>query len=1197
MWLHLFVFVACGICIGVAENSTCRTEDTCDCCYRFPNNGSTEQSDICNKTAGDIWRCTYGCKNGHWGYKCFNYCPTSCINCTVEYDTPNSPDRYKCYTCKDGYYGTNCSHLCPVNCAKNQCDKTTGKCLQGCTSTKSSGDKCNVCADTWYGNNCDKPCPTNCTESTCHSIVDENDWKCTYGCIEGNWGWKCLNDCPTSCISCHRDYNQHEICYLCADGYYNGTGVTNCSTPCPTNCAQNQCDKKTGYCLHGCKSNFWSGDKCNVCADTWYGNNCEIPCPTECKNSKCDSNGGCTDGCTDDNFTGSQCDQCKTGKYGNNCDKSCPVNCQSDLCAKNGGDCTNGCKGNFVGDRCNECVNGMFGDTCDNTCSIGCQNSTCDRNTAICSHGCKERYSGDKCCASTQGCDKCDSITTCSKCKSGNYGKACGKTCPVNCSGACDKGTGNCESCKENKFHGDQCGQQCPTNCLDGKCGQEDGLCSFCTVGYYGKTCNKTCPDNCLNNVCGQHDGICINCNVGFHGEICNRTCGKDCALGTCIQVSGHCEEEPSPPSPIGPAVGGSIGALVVIALIVLGVLFLIRRRRLQQNENKNITTYRPTSDINNSITDSDEYRNVYENCDSLADRGNVQPVPVVESKHKPDFHDLTKQVPAEPDGEDEDIDDDYYTFRNVINVVDLPKYVTQKAGEFLSNEFKRLAKGLKQPCTVARKSENIALNRYNGLYPYDHSRVKLSHDKNFFINACYIKGNQQQKAYIASLGPTRVTTENFATFWKMVWYEKSDVIVMLTNLQEPSDNERRTVNQLHYTAWPDKSIPKNVTSLVEFRQRVKSTHTLSQGPVVVHCSAGIGRTGTYIAIDLLTEEGLTEGSVDVFGCIRNMREQRVNMVQTPDQYEYVHRAIVYTLTLDVDYTPTETFNEHVMSLNDSLYGVMFKKLKSPIEFAHPENEIAVTTNKRETNKNRPGSDVPGNESRPMLYLNRGFNDSNYINAVYVDGFKRRNRFILAQTPLSSTLEDFVCLIYQDKCSCVVSVEVTDNRKQDVGCYIPQENESLTFGSFVVTCMKFQNKYNHQYRKLRIKNNGKQADGERIVNHFQYTNWKNTEKVPSSEADFVQFINDAQSSSKDDGLSPLLLHCLTGGEKCGLFCTVSLLLERADIIRQISVVNTVRLLRLGRRNVIPNKEQLKFAHQCVASKMEMLNSYSNFSLN
>ncbi|KAL4216291.1 Protein tyrosine phosphatase [Mactra antiquata] len=1141
----------------------------------------------------------------------------------------------------------------------------------------------------------DLDCRTNC--ACCNSNPDTGsrelpdicnsqigNWACTYGCKDGYYGGKCYNKCPEYCTRCAREFGashhqDYQICYICAEGYYNGTWITNCSTPCPTNCAENQCDKTTGNCLHGCKSNKWSGDKCKFCADTWYGYNCNTPCPSNCKDRLCHDNGSCSNGCSDERFIGLQCNQCRVGKTGDNCDEICPVNCLGDVCGRNDGTCTNGCKGNFRGDRCDmcaenyygsncdeicnnclnglcdrstgiciDCVNGKYGELCDKSCSTGCKNSVCIRNTAVCSQECKSGYSGDKCCVNNNGCEECDTTNTCSKCADGNYGNSCEKTCPVNCTGACNKETGNCESCKEEKFYGVQCGTQCPANCLDGKCAKEDGKCSSCKISFHGNTCTDSCPDTCIDNVCGQDDGICNNCTVGFHGDKCDIPCRTDCINNTCIQGSGVCAfgcvngcEEAPPPSPsiTGPAIGGAIGGLVVIALIVVGVWFILRRRRSQQEVNKKYT-----ADINTPVTATDDgHRTVYENCDSLMNRDTrPSPAPVVESKNKPDFHDIA-QVPAVPEPEEarekeEQIDDDYYTFRNVINVVDLPSYVKHKAGEHLVNEFKRLAKGLKQPCTVARKSENIALNRYNGLYPYDHSRVKLPHDKKFFINACYVKGNQQQKAYIASLGPTRVTTENYATFWKMVWYEKSDVIVMLTNLQEPSGmkcerywpelgqsltfphleikcdsvedfseytlraftvtkgKERRTVNQLHFTAWPDKSIPNNVTSLVEFRQRVKSTHTLSQGPVVVHCSAGIGRTGTYIAIDLLTEEGLTEGSVDVFGCIRNMREQRVNMVQTPDQYEYVHRAIVYTLTLDVDYTPTETFNEYVMSLSDAQYGAMFKKLSTSVEHANEENEQAITANKRETNKNRPGSDIPGNENRPRLYLNRSFNDPNYINAVYIDGFKRRNRFILAQTPLSSTLEDFVCLIYQDKCSCVVSVEATDNQQQDVGCYFPQENESVTFGSFVVTCMKFQNKYNHQYRKLKIQNNGKQAAGERIVNHYQYTNWKNTEKVPSSEADFVQFINDAQSSVQEDGLSPILLHCLTGGKKCGLFCTVSLLLERADIIRQISVVNTVRLLRLRRPNVIPNKEQLKFAHQCVASKMEMLNTYSNFSL-
>ncbi|XP_053388708.1 receptor-type tyrosine-protein phosphatase epsilon-like, partial [Mercenaria mercenaria] len=156
-----------------------------------------------------------------------------------------------------------------------------------------------------------------------------------------------------------------------------------------------------------------------------------------------------------------------------------------------------------------------------------------------------------------------------------------------------------------------------------------------------------------------------------------------------------------------------------------------------------------------------------------------------------------------------------------------------------------------------------------------------------------------------------------------MVWHEKSDIIVMLTNLEEPSgmkcqqywpekggniwyedvcvslqraeffaeynirtftisnNEERRLLTHLHYTAWPDKKVPEDATSLLEFRQRLRATPTSAKGPIVIHCSAGIGRTGTLIALDRLIEEGQCEGYINVFECVKKMRAQRVKMVQT----------------------------------------------------------------------------------------------------------------------------------------------------------------------------------------------------------------------------------------------------------------------------------------------------------------------------
>ncbi|KAK2140048.1 hypothetical protein NP493_6025g00002 [Ridgeia piscesae] len=102
-----------------------------------------------------------------------------------------------------------------------------------------------------------------------------------------------------------------------------------------------------------------------------------------------------------------------------------------------------------------------------------------------------------------------------------------------------------------------------------------------------------------------------------------------------------------------------------------------------------------------------------------------------------------------------------------------------------------------------------------------------------------------------------------------------------------------RRIYQLHFTSWPDKGTPQYAYPLLAFRRKLLSLEPLRRGPLVVHCSAGIGRTGTFIAIDILTNEAATEGHVDVFSCVNQLRTQRMNMVQTLDQYVYIYQALI----------------------------------------------------------------------------------------------------------------------------------------------------------------------------------------------------------------------------------------------------------------------------------------------------------------
>uniref|UniRef100_A0A8C5GD19 protein-tyrosine-phosphatase n=1 Tax=Gouania willdenowi TaxID=441366 RepID=A0A8C5GD19_GOUWI len=230
-----------------------------------------------------------------------------------------------------------------------------------------------------------------------------------------------------------------------------------------------------------------------------------------------------------------------------------------------------------------------------------------------------------------------------------------------------------------------------------------------------------------------------------------------------------------------------------------------------------------------------------------------------------------------------------------------------------------------------------VRKNRYKTILPNTHSRVVLkSEDEDDFlttyINANYLKGyNEEERAYIATQGPTVNTVGDF---WRMVWQEKSPIIVMITNLEEknekcaeywPEDtvkhegieitvvsvtqeddyslrvftlkceDEERSLRQYWYTSWPDQKTPDKAPPLLELVQKVERARDdapPSSGPTIVHCSAGIGRTGCFIATSILCKQLRTEGVVDILKTTCQLRLDRGGMIQTCEQYQFVHHVL-----------------------------------------------------------------------------------------------------------------------------------------------------------------------------------------------------------------------------------------------------------------------------------------------------------------
>jgi len=255
---------------------------------------------------------------------------------------------------------------------------------------------------------------------------------------------------------------------------------------------------------------------------------------------------------------------------------------------------------------------------------------------------------------------------------------------------------------------------------------------------------------------------------------------------------------------------------------------------------------------------------------------------------------------------------------------------------EFERIEIKSVRDGITEEFQTASNSENRTKNRYANVLAPEKTRVKLSsYEGTDYINANYISGMNGSHTYIASQGPLKHTTNDF---WKMVWEEKCDTIVMLTKIRENGrhkcheywparseifgnfkvklldtggdDNvierhflmkdintkEERKILHIQYASWPDHGLPTNTNKFRETLRIVDNNHK-PDNPVLVHCSAGIGRTGTFCVVDTILrdikEKGVENCNINLPDTVLRLRKERTGMVQTRVQYEFCYLVIL----------------------------------------------------------------------------------------------------------------------------------------------------------------------------------------------------------------------------------------------------------------------------------------------------------------
>ncbi|XP_041452902.1 receptor-type tyrosine-protein phosphatase epsilon-like [Lytechinus variegatus] len=726
-----------------------------------------------------------------------------------------------------------------------------------------------------------------------------------------------------------------------------------------------------------------------------------------------------------------------------------------------------------------------------------------------------------------------------------------------------------------------------------------------------------------MHNVTGLDDGQSYLIQIsavrdGLNGE------GEK---GPALSVTTREIEPPPGPSSTGAIVGGAVGGIIFIVLLIVIIIIVLRWRRKPRPKP---VSYSYDNDYIGGISTEDETgkSDTPKSTDTLKSTPNVTPrKPVVRPKPS-----IAAELRVTSNGVDHaDVpvsrSEEAPKERHPIPISQFATLVqNNRYTDMFYEEFHCLPEANIFPQTVAKKKINFEKNRYKNILPYDSSRVVLpiinGDPESHYFNASFLPSFGNEHAYIASQGPNNAS---MIDFWRLVWKENVKTIAMVTNLQEgnkikcrqywPESKsvtfgdifvnlesvtnctgglkrtmfmkrgaDTKVVNQFHFTQWPDKAVPSSTSVLLRFIDEVQKDHSQNDSPLLVHCSAGVGRTGVVLSIDSVVAEAKRTNQVDIFGYVSKMRQHRPYMVQTQEQYKFVYIAVLEALLsentrIQACYFESALMKLQVVTRNKKGMSTLLGKQFQNLTIVCPDPPAAMVrtgTQAENRSKSRYANILPLERNRVILQ-SKSSSDSDFINASFVRGL--RYGFITTQMPMPNTVGDFWSMVIDYQPAIIVMLN-DDSRDKSCAQYW-FDNSVTTFGSVSVTTLSVCEREGFIIRELQATRDNSQVC--HVVKQYQFLEWPTKAKQQRDRAkSLLDFIGEVEDSFSDISEEfPVVVHCLNGVGRTGVFCTTLECIKQLNTEDAVDIFQMVKMLRNERTHFVQTEEEYTFIHELI----------------